>query len=272
MDNSTVMTILKKYGFRSNQPTVAEYISHAPVIELTDQLIILDALWQRSIKRGFPRLSNKLKLKLISNFNKLKEILPEFLGGTLPSRDFYMLLSKIDFSEDELSEIWALFFLMNPEQSNRGLDEINKYIQIDSTVESKIKLLGKIKILDLGCGKSAIAISELASKYNDKVKCYGIDIAISEKSKLVRIIKGNIRNMPFSSNSFDIIYSANVLLYFSGEKLQEILLEALRVLKVGGIFLCDRPIETINPLLKNISFQVKIKEGKALSSIIEKLD
>jgi len=272
MDEDKVITILEKYGFRSNQLTIAEYISYAPMMELSDNLIILDALWQCSKKRGFPNLSNRLKLRLINNFNKLKKLFPEFLRGTLSSRDFYELLLKIDFSDDELLEIWALFFLMNPEQSNRGLDEINKYIPIESTVESMIKLLRKIKILDLGCGKSAIAISELASRYKGRVECYGIDIANNEKSTLVTVVRGNIKRMPFSSNSFDLIYSANVLLYFSGEKLQEIVLEALRVLKTGGIFLCDRDPKTIKPLLENLDIEVSIEQGKALSSIIRKLN
>ncbi|WP_407421866.1 class I SAM-dependent methyltransferase [Methanobrevibacter sp.] len=98
-------------------------------------------------------------------------------------------------------------------------------------------------ILDVGCG-GGINIKRMVQ---DAKKVYGIDYSI-ESVKLsrkvnekliddgkVEIMKGNVKDLPFEDNSFDIV-TAFETVYFWPD-IEKCFGEVKRVLKPGGIFL-----------------------------------
>ena len=105
--------------------------------------------------------------------------------------------------------------------------------------------------LDVGCGSGALTIA--CAKKNPKANMVGCDIwmgsyktefskALCENNaKLegienVRFEEGNAVNLPFEDESFDAVTSNYVYHNITGKNKQELLLETLRVLKKGGVF------------------------------------
>lgn len=98
-------------------------------------------------------------------------------------------------------------------------------------------------ILDVGCG-GGINIKRMAQ---DAKKVYGIDYSIESvnlskevNEKLidegkVEIMKGNVKDLPFEDNTFDIV-TAFETVYFWPD-IEKCFKEVKRVLKPGGIFL-----------------------------------
>jgi ubiquinone/menaquinone biosynthesis C-methylase UbiE len=89
------------------------------------------------------------------------------------------------------------------------------------------------KILDLGCGDGTRL--SLFAKDKESVGIDGSSKAISlalKKYQGIRFIKGNIEQLPFESESFDLVYSAYVLEHL--ERPEKALDEALRVTAPGG--------------------------------------
>jgi ubiquinone/menaquinone biosynthesis C-methylase UbiE len=100
---------------------------------------------------------------------------------------------------------------------------------------------GKHSILDLGCGEG----TRLGLIKGDGKNLTGIDVsemAIKKaKAKYPQnsFVSGNIEKLPFPDGSFDFVYSAFVFEHL--DKPEEVLQEALRVLKPGGKLLIIAP-------------------------------
>lgn len=105
--------------------------------------------------------------------------------------------------------------------------------------------------LDVGCGSGALTIA--CAKRNPKATMVGCDIwkgsyktefskelcknnAKLEGVENVRFEEGNAVNLPFEDESFDAVTSNYVYHNISGKNKQKLLLETLRVLKKGGVF------------------------------------
>ena len=105
--------------------------------------------------------------------------------------------------------------------------------------------------LDVGCGSGALTIA--CAKRNPKATMVGCDIwrgsyksefskALCENNaKLegvenVRFENGNAVKLPFEDESFDLVTSNYVYHNITGKNKQKLLLETLRVLKKGGVF------------------------------------
>ena len=105
--------------------------------------------------------------------------------------------------------------------------------------------------LDVGCGSGALTIA--CAKRNPKATMVGCDIwrgsyktefsnALCENNaKLegvenVRFEEGNAVNLPFEDECFDVVTSNYVYHNIAGQNKQKLLLETLRVLKKGGVF------------------------------------
>lgn len=104
------------------------------------------------------------------------------------------------------------------------------------------------KLLDLGCGIGR----HIIYAYENGLDAYGIDlseVAINYaqewanlkgmNNSVDKIVQGDIRNLPWDKNFFDIIISHAVLdsMHFTLSK--EAVIEVSRVLKPGGLFYCD---------------------------------
>ncbi|WP_311480465.1 class I SAM-dependent methyltransferase [uncultured Anaerococcus sp.] len=105
--------------------------------------------------------------------------------------------------------------------------------------------------LDVGCGSGALTIA--CAKKNPKATMVGCDIwsgtyksefskkLCEDNAKLegvenVKFEEGNAVNLPFEDESFDAVTSNYVYHNISGKNKQKLLLETLRVLKKGGVF------------------------------------
>lgn len=124
-------------------------------------------------------------------------------------------------------------------------------------------------LLDLGCGDGKLTI-QFAKK---GLKVYGIDIsstAISwaaDRSKSQSIDAnfqvGNVLNLPFSSEKFDVIIDSFCFHCIIGEDRKKFLAEAFRVLKSNGILIimskCGNPKDPNYPF--DPSTRCKIENG-----------
>ena len=105
--------------------------------------------------------------------------------------------------------------------------------------------------LDVGCGSGALTIA--CAKRNPEATMVGCDIwkgsyktvfskelcennAKLEEVENVRFEEGNAVCLPFEDESFDAVTSNYVYHNISGKNKQKLLLETLRVLKKGGVF------------------------------------
>ena len=105
--------------------------------------------------------------------------------------------------------------------------------------------------LDVGCGSGALTIA--CAKKNPGAIMVGCDIwsgpyksefskklckdnARAEGVANVRFEEGNAANLPFEDESFDVVTSNYVYHNIVGKNKQKLLLETLRVLKKGGVF------------------------------------
>lgn len=105
----------------------------------------------------------------------------------------------------------------------------------------KLSLNANTKVLDIGCGIGG-ASRHLASEYGCTVQ--GIDLSeeycslahsLSSRMHLdhkVSYLHGNALDLPFESNSFDLVWSQHASMNISDKK--QMLKEACRVLKPGG--------------------------------------
>lgn len=105
--------------------------------------------------------------------------------------------------------------------------------------------------LDVGCGSGALTIA--CAKKNRNAQMVGCDIwsgaykavftkercennAAAEGVENVSFEEGNAVKLPFADESFDVVTSNYVYHNITGKDKQMLLLETLRVLKKGGIF------------------------------------
>ena len=115
--------------------------------------------------------------------------------------------------------------------------------------------------LDVGCGSGALTIA--CAKRNLKATMVGCDIwsgsykvefskkicednAKAEGVSNVRFEEGNAVKLPFEDESFDVVTSNYVYHNIMGHNKQKLLLETLRVLKKGGVFVIHDLIKKSN--------------------------
>ena len=96
-----------------------------------------------------------------------------------------------------------------------------------------------MKVLDIGCGMGA-TIQAICKRYGD---AYGVDIseyAIKNNLQPRRVQCVAVENgLPCSDESFDFVYSSQLLEHIYAGDVQEVFLEIYRVLKPNGFFYAD---------------------------------
>lgn len=118
----------------------------------------------------------------------------------------------------------------------------NQIFQAKLSGKHWLSLLGKNKkILDVGCGNG-----EILENYGNNA--YGIDIndeALSQaKERRVTAVKASATNLPFTDNSFDIVINMNLIEHLYTEQAYELVKEAGRTLKKGGLFIVKTEVVT----------------------------
>lgn len=135
----------------------------------------------------------------------------------------------------------------SPDDGNAQLslvdtDEINRYpIQLYHDLATKTEIENK-DVLEVGSGRGGGA--HFIMRYLKPRTMTGMDIASNavdfcneqHKTPGLKYVTGNAESMPFADNSFDVVI--NVESSHAYGSVPQFLLEAKRVLRPGGIFLC----------------------------------
>ena len=131
---------------------------------------------------------------------------------------------------------------------------------------SKLKLNSDTKLLDLGSGYGGAA-RYLTKKYGCQVTCLNLSETQNERNEslnkkngldhLITVMEGNFEDIPFSDNSFDVVWSQDAIVH-SGNR-EQVLSEVDRVLMETGDFIFtdlmqtyDCPKSVLKPVLERI--------------------
>lgn len=122
----------------------------------------------------------------------------------------------------------------------RRNEEISKWL--DEIIEDLSKKTSGETLLDLGCGTGFVM--KKAAKYFKKI--YGIDISEKMVNNIkllpnMKVFTGDIANLPFGNDSFDVVTSVAVLHHISDHT--PVIKEVYRVLKKEGMFYTDHDID-----------------------------
>lgn len=90
-------------------------------------------------------------------------------------------------------------------QELQGETDLNK-----KTIEEILKIIKDKKVLEVGCGRAYL--SGLLAQHN---KVTAVDIVVSKelvkKYPKVKFVEGNIENLPFKNQSFDVVVTTHTL-------------------------------------------------------------
>jgi SAM-dependent methyltransferase len=115
-------------------------------------------------------------------------------------------------------------------------------MQADWLAEARSRLLRLVEIaqrktiLDLGCGYGIVS-EELRRRTSGTV--VALDLSVQALSGLHHSVCANAMELPFSEQSFDLIFSQNVLLWIRFK--EDVIKEAHRVLKKEGVWVLLEP-------------------------------
>ncbi len=175
-------------------------------------------------------------------------VLSMFLGaGSIVRNQWLFGVSLVLAVIATLVAVWMI--LMYRAFSYNGKRQMSK--QIIEGVADYVKLPEGGKILDVGCGSGALTLA--VAKKNPGAQVTGLDrwgkkYAASFSKKLcednaqaeqvsnTKFMQGDACRLDFPDNSFDAVVSNYVYHNIPSKDRQAILLETLRVLKKGGIF------------------------------------
>ncbi|MEX1136945.1 MAG: methyltransferase domain-containing protein [Balneolales bacterium] len=112
------------------------------------------------------------------------------------------------------------------------------------------EITDQTRILDLGAGYGGSA-RYLARTYGCKVVALNLSELQNQRNRkmnrkanlghLIDVVDGNFENVPYSENSFDVIWSQDSFLH-SGDR-EKVVIEASRLLKSGGTFIFTDPMQ-----------------------------
>lgn len=112
------------------------------------------------------------------------------------------------------------------------------------------------RVLDIGCGSYPIFL--MTAKFNEKFAIDKIQHFASRVSKRLKLVNRDIENIsnnfPFEDNSMDVITMLAVIEHIEYSKLMDILSEAHRILKAGGICIITVPSPWSEFILKMMSY------------------
>lgn len=108
---------------------------------------------------------------------------------------------------------------------------------------------GGLRILDVGCGTGATI--EWLARFAGRRRVTGLDLA-PEAVYLARWSGGNVAtasatHLPFDSETFDLVYCADVVQHLEASERRDTLAEFFRVLRPGGAILVRSNIATGAP-------------------------
>ncbi len=173
---------------------------------------------------------------------------------------------KEKFVKDYFQRDGTVFHWWDPERS----DMAHIYAREARLVLEWLKSENIKNILDVSCGRGRI-LQRLASSYH----VVGLDIS-TEMLRFVQtlnianvnLVKGDAKNLPFSSNSFDCIICLKSLVHYPNPK--SALREFIRVLKTEGILIIDVDnAHSLKRLIKTIAHSINRLVNKEFRPLSE---
>ena len=129
--------------------------------------------------------------------------------------------------------------------SEQMLEALRRYTAETSAAYLLPYLRPGLRLIDLGCGPGTISVG--LAKAVDPGEMHGVDmeesqidlareVAESRRQGNATFHVGDITDLPFEDDSFDVAHVHNVLMHVPDT--QTVLAEAMRVLKPGGVIGC----------------------------------
>jgi SAM-dependent methyltransferase len=168
---------------------------------------------------------------------------PSSTAVTVPAEVYEIAVESIGVFFEPISKVDRRLIAADFVDLSRGFKHARE-------IERYTPLLGK-KMLEIGSGFGtglAIAIAEFGvDGYGVEPSGVGFGQGYTASKKLLtangidpeRVINSTGESLPFADESFDIVYSANVLEHT--ENPEKVLQEAMRVLRPGGLLYMEMP-------------------------------
>ena len=148
-------------------------------------------------------------------FQKIKSIIPppvsklfKIMGlDKLYRYSLGMFLTKESFELE--AQIKRAREFKNPEFKSKALEYYQRYRYLEE-IKKMINFEPATKVLDIGCGIKTVLHFLPGEKY-------GLDPLAEEYKKIydyppdIKVIRGHGENMPFSENTFDVVFCTNAL-------------------------------------------------------------
>ncbi len=125
------------------------------------------------------------------------------------------------------------------------------HLTVDRMATSVPNLNNKSRVIDLGAGYGGAA-RHLASSFGCEVVCVNLSTVQNRTNqrlnvkqdldKLIEVIHGSFEDIPQNKETFDVAWSQDAILHSSDR--EQVLAEAWRVLKPGGILIFTDPMQT----------------------------
>lgn len=248
MDLAQVKNILLKHVIPEGlitSPRLVYKIIAEKGIQLTEEedLALFDAFWFLGNKKRNTDIiiNNSLKLKFLTKRKRLGDLFGDVASGYLNVGNGTLvrqLIMVCELTELEQVELWRIFHIVCPSFCTREANDVDLQLGIRAIIQQKIDELGKVNVLDVGCGKEGSALEGLISIFGSKVEGFGVDLDIVDKPRYVHLVKASVERLPFPDNYFEVIYSCAVMAYFpTTTQIVIIVKEILRVLKPQGVFI-----------------------------------
>ncbi len=241
-------------------------------LSMDEKVRLLNEGWLRfsGIQKPIPEHLGMIMVQYFRKFN-MQELLQGKIVGRLINR-----LKELGTLEKDEIFLWEVFHQKYARDSNRP-DYLLKHLELIKDHLAR-KAPGKLRVLDLGSGPEGRALVELRKELGDQVEGIGIDMDIDPKQSLpgVQLVNGDLRRLPFSNQSIDIINESFVMVYFISIKdFMVVLKEVMRVLENDGWFILFdseyKDKEILSIILRNIGYSCDIEEGKEHTIYIQKL-
>lgn len=147
------------------------------------------------------------------------------------------------------------------EKENGMLDKLLFFLRT-RVITSKLTDTAQVKkVLDLGCGYNGYFLMNIIGYFPSLKEAAGVDLSVTPNlgvSKLT-LVQGDLNDkLPFTDNTFDIVFSTAVLEHLENYDLA--LKEMYRVINDGGRLFLTTPAPSAKPVLEFLSYKLGLIE------------
>ncbi|MCA9459327.1 MAG: class I SAM-dependent methyltransferase [Nanoarchaeota archaeon] len=158
-----------------------------------------------------------------------------------------------------------------------------EYLKLISTITKKIKKIitgNNLTLAELGSGTGnfTLNIAKKMSKNNKIISLeYTKEFLDLQKTKIknenlntkIKLIKNDIRNLPFTYESLDVVLMFHVLNFFKDEERDKILSEIYKTLKPNGYFIISDIGREINVGKWALKLYLNVLKKKGINGLID---